>query len=538
MQSAMPWIDDYATVEFTAYWVALLLQTDEYSSLIHKNQIDGRLLRKTVENEGVWCEKNFKQEHRLRLVSYFQQLRVQQHQGIRRTSGFHFVSASPGYVRSEVNSNYHSAHRFVERPTSAAPTASAPSTARLAYAAQDHESDPAIYELVHKNYNETPEMKKVFMDFVRSKLHLLPPLVFSKANGNEVSAYSMSFDLYTAYGYFMSRRQQIRADLKRKRQMQSDLALALPDVMSVVREAEPVQASPLFSFPDLISVVPRENSPTAHSSRAEIAVSPEDVVSVVPRSDSPQASLPQAELAISREDIVSVVPGADSSEANCPISDVQVSAEDIVSVVAGADSSEANCPVSDVQVSAVDIVSVVAGADSSEANCPISDVQVSAMDIVSVLSPADLPKAQCPLVDRDVSAQEVSDVQVPALDIVSVLSPADLPKAQYLLTDTEVSAQELVSVLPRAESPGASSPMRELPLSLLVDAPIAGFVVSAGVVAGTLDRVSRGLDHVQTLKKPCGNLPHFDLFSSVSTSGRPSVSRYVHAAVELGISLN
>ncbi|KAL3701279.1 hypothetical protein R1sor_019301 [Riccia sorocarpa] len=58
---------------------------------------------------------------------------------------------------------------------------------------QDHESDPAIYELVHKDYNETPEMKKAFMEFVRSKLHLLPPLVFSKADENDITSLTYKF---------------------------------------------------------------------------------------------------------------------------------------------------------------------------------------------------------------------------------------------------------------------------------------------------------------------------------------------------------
>ncbi|KAL2611718.1 hypothetical protein R1flu_023410 [Riccia fluitans] len=57
---------------------------------------------------------------------------------------------------------------------------------------RDHETDPAIRELVHSNYNDRPEMRKVLSDFVQSKLHMLPTLVFTKENGCNVRSYPMN----------------------------------------------------------------------------------------------------------------------------------------------------------------------------------------------------------------------------------------------------------------------------------------------------------------------------------------------------------
>ncbi|KAL3683014.1 hypothetical protein R1sor_001036 [Riccia sorocarpa] len=260
---------DTDSVSFTARWLTILLGTSEYSHLIYKRLIDGaevlRLVESYEQQVNHWLDRHLKEEHRFKLVGYFKQLRMQQNREVRRTTGIRFTMADDGQ-QSEIHltprslpgpqpaetlctctvsnlSGVHSASNSTAQPTASSewPTrddifrrgnrlegkellkTKYPSTLRTLEQClrviqswlKNCDTDADIHAIVYRNYNEMPKMRQFCMDFIRSKLHELPTLVFLKtdAYGQVVSSYSMEWDEKTVYDYVMDRRKQIKSRL-------------------------------------------------------------------------------------------------------------------------------------------------------------------------------------------------------------------------------------------------------------------------------------------------------------------------------------
>ncbi|KAL3683013.1 hypothetical protein R1sor_001035 [Riccia sorocarpa] len=218
-----------------------------------------------------------KEQHRSKLEGYFQQVRTQQNREVRRTAGIRFFAADD-VQKSEIHLTppFHPGPQSSEalRPCTfanswevpfasiAQPTASSewptredifvrgnrrdgkemlrrkyPSTLRdleeglrvIRSWLNNRHIDASIHAIVYRNYSEMPRMREVCMHFIRSKLHELPTLRFTRTNvnGEVVSSYSMDWDEYTVYDYIMDRRNYIRS-------CYGPGSFVYPDSMSVV----------------------------------------------------------------------------------------------------------------------------------------------------------------------------------------------------------------------------------------------------------------------------------------------------------------